>query len=97
EAGNIWLDPAKTSPYQFYQFWINTHDRDVERYLKLFTFLPLEEIGAALAEHARDPGKRIAQRLLANDVTARVHGPAATAQAVSATTALFGGGEVTSD
>jgi tyrosyl-tRNA synthetase len=97
EAGNIWLDPAKTSPYQFYQFWINTDDRDIERYLKLFTFLPLEEIGAALTEHARDPGKRIAQRLLASDVTARVHGPAATAQAISATTALFGGGEVTGD
>jgi tyrosyl-tRNA synthetase len=91
EAGNVWLDPAKTSPYQFYQFWINTDDRDVERYLKLFTFLPLEEIGAALAEHARDPGKRIAQRLLARDVTARVHGVEATQEAVRTSEALFGG------
>ncbi len=74
EAGNIWLDPAKTSPYQFYQFWINTDDRDVERYLKLFTFLPLDEIAAPMAEHARDPGKRLAQRLLAGDITVRVHG-----------------------
>ena len=90
EAGNVWLDPAKTSPYQFYQFWINTDDRDVERYLKLFTFLPLEEIGAALAEHARDPGKRIAQRLLAKDVTTRVHGGAATEEAIKASEALFG-------
>ena len=91
EAGNVWLDPAKTSPYQFYQFWINTDDRDVERYLKLFTFLPLEEIGAALAEHARDPGKRIAQRLLARDVTARVHSVEATQEAVRTSEALFGG------
>jgi tyrosyl-tRNA synthetase len=95
EAGNVWLDPAKTSPYQFYQFWINTDDRDVERYLKLFTFLPLEEIGSALGEHARDPGKRIAQRLLANDLTTRVHGAGAAEQAIVATTTLFGPGVVT--
>ena len=94
EAGNVWLDPAKTSPYQFYQFWINTDDRDVERYLKLFTFLPLEEIGAALAEHARDPGKRIAQRLLAKDVTERVHGVEAAQEAVHTSEALFGEGVV---
>jgi tyrosyl-tRNA synthetase len=91
EAGNVWLDPAKTSPYQFYQFWINIDDRDVERYLKLFTFLPLEEIGTALAQHARDPGKRIAQRLLARDVTTRVHGAKATEEAVRTSEALFGG------
>jgi tyrosyl-tRNA synthetase len=90
EVGNIWLDPAKTSPYQFYQFWINIDDRDVERYLKLFTFLTLEEVGAAMAEHGRDPGKRIAQRLLARDVTARVHGVAATEEAVRTSEALFG-------
>jgi tyrosyl-tRNA synthetase len=91
EAGNVWLDPAKTSPYQFYQFWINTDDRDVERYLKLFTFLPLEEIGGALAEHARDPGKRVAQRLLARDLTTRVHGAAAAQEAIRTSEALFGG------
>jgi len=90
EAGNIWLDPAKTSPYQFYQFWINTDDRDVERYLKLFTFLPLEEISTALLEQARDPGKRPAQRLLARDVTERVPGTAATEEAIRTTAALFG-------
>jgi tyrosyl-tRNA synthetase len=94
EAGNVWLDPDRTSPYQFYQFWINTDDRDVERYLKLFTFLPLEEIGAALAEHARDPGKRIPQRLLAKDVTARVHGMEMTQEAVRTSEALFGGAVV---
>jgi tyrosyl-tRNA synthetase len=96
EVGNIWLDPVKTSPYQFYQFWINTDDRDVERYLKIFTFLPLEEIGAAMAEHARDPGKRVAQRLLARDITTRVHGEAATEEAIRTSEALFGAGTVVS-
>jgi tyrosyl-tRNA synthetase len=91
EVGNVWLDPAKTSPYQFYQFWINTDDRDVERYLKIFTFLPLEEISTAMADHARDPGKRVAQRLLARDLTARVHGEAAAAEAIRTSEALFGG------
>jgi tyrosyl-tRNA synthetase len=91
EAGNIWLDPSKTSPYQFYQFWINIDDRDVERYLKLFTFLSLEEINAAITEHASDPSKRVAQRLLARDVTTRVHGIAATEEAVRTSETLFGG------
>jgi tyrosyl-tRNA synthetase len=90
EAGNVWLDPNRTSPYHFYQFWINIDDRDVERYLKLFTFLSLEEIGTALTEHARDPGKRIAQRLLAKDVTTRVHGTAATEEAIRTTETMFG-------
>jgi tyrosyl-tRNA synthetase len=91
EVGNVWLDPAKTSPYQFYQFWINTEDRDVERYLKLFTFLSLEEISAALVDQARDPGKRPAQRLLARDVTERVHGKEATEEAIRTSAALFSG------
>jgi tyrosyl-tRNA synthetase len=90
EAGNIWLDPAKTSPYQFYQFWINTDDRDVERYLKLFTFLPLEEISGALAEHAKDPGRRTAQRTLALDVTTRVHGAASAEAARETSASVFG-------
>jgi tyrosyl-tRNA synthetase len=92
EAGNVWLDPAKTSPYQFYQFWINTDDRDVERYLKLFTFLSLDDIARTKEEHARGPGKRAAQRLLARDVTARVHGEAAAQEAVQTSEAIFGGG-----
>jgi tyrosyl-tRNA synthetase len=95
EAGNVWLDPAKTSPYEFYQFWINTDDRDVERYLKLFTFLSLEEIATALAAHAEDPGKRVPQRLLARDVTARVHGEAAADQAIQASQTVFGAGRAT--
>jgi tyrosyl-tRNA synthetase len=92
EVGNVWLDPARTSPYQFYQFWVNADDRDVERYLKLFTFLRLDRIEAALAEHAADPGRRVAQRLLAREVTATVHGEEAAAQAVETAAAMFGGG-----
>ncbi len=95
EVGNIWLDPTKTSPYQFYQFWINTDDRDVERYLKLFTFLSLDEIAETMAAHARDPGKRAAQRLLAADMTTRVHGAAEAEQAMETSRALFEGRGVT--
>jgi tyrosyl-tRNA synthetase len=91
EAGNIWLDPAKTSPYLFYQFWINTDDRDVERYLKLFTFLPPDQIASSMAEQTRNPGRRAAQRLLAEDLTTRVHGKAATDEAIRTSAALFGG------
>src|SRR3712207_228868 len=97
EAGNIWLDPAKTTPYQFYQFWINTDDRDVERYLKLFTFVPLESIRETMTEHARDPGRRIAQRLLARDLTARVHGDAAAQEAIRTSAALFSGARPSGD
>jgi tyrosyl-tRNA synthetase len=92
EAGNVWLDPERTTPYTFYQFWLNTDDRDVERYLKLFTFLPLERITGALKEHVRDPARRSAQRLLAREVTATVHGHGAAEQAIQTSAALFGGG-----
>ncbi len=92
EAGNVWLDPERTKPYTFYQFWLNTDDRDVERYLKLFTFLRLDRIAAAMEEHVRDPGRRTAQRLLAREVTATVHGDAAAEQAIQTSSALFGGG-----
>jgi tyrosyl-tRNA synthetase len=92
EAGNVWLDPKKTSAYQFYQFWINTDDRDVERYLKMFTFRPLDEIARTLIEHAKDPGKRVAQRLLAEDLTNRIHGAKATQEAIQTSQTLFGGG-----
>jgi tyrosyl-tRNA synthetase len=91
EGGNVWLDAERTSPYQFYQFWVNTDDRDVERYLKLFTILRLDHIAAAMADHAQDPGRRTAQRLLAREVTATVHGMDAAEQAVRASEALFGG------
>jgi tyrosyl-tRNA synthetase len=91
ESGNVWLDPERTSPYHFYQYWLNTDDRDVERYLKLFTFLTLDRIAATMAAHAADPGRREAQRVLAREVTATVHGEAAAEQAIRTTAALFGG------
>ncbi len=91
EEGNVWLDPARTSPYRFYQFWLNTDDRDVERCLKFFTFFPLEEIAALVAEQARDPGKRPAQRRLALEMTSRIHGPEVAQGVVEASRLLFGG------
>jgi tyrosyl-tRNA synthetase len=91
EDGNVWLDPERTSPYHFYQFWLNTDDRDVERYLKLFTFLRLDRIAGTMTEHAADPGRREAQRVLAREVTATVHGPEAAEAAIQTSAALFGG------
>ena len=91
EGDNVWLDPAKTSPYRFYQFWLNSDDRDVERLLRFFTFLELEEIATLLAAQAGDPGKRVAQRRLAQDLTARVHGAATAESVVRASGLLFGG------
>jgi tyrosyl-tRNA synthetase len=91
EAGNVWLDPARTSPYQFYQFWLNTDDRDVDRLLRYFTFMPLDEITATTEAHQADPGRRLAQRRLAHEVTARVHGEEATVGVVKASELLFGG------
>ncbi|GIX50207.1 MAG: tyrosine--tRNA ligase 1 [Limisphaera sp.] len=92
ESGSVWLDPNKTSPYRFYQFWINTDDRDVIRYLKYFTFLSQDEIGALEAEHQRNPGARTAHRALARAVTELVHGLTAAQEAVHASEVLFGGG-----
>jgi tyrosyl-tRNA synthetase len=92
EDGNVWLDPAKTSPYKFYQFWLNQDDRDVERLLKTFTFLPLADVAVVIAEHASAPEKRNGQRALAEDVTRRVHGADALAKARQAAEALFQGG-----
>ncbi len=94
EDGNIWLDPAKTSPYKFYQFWLNTDDRDVERLLKIFTFLPMEDITERITSHAADPGRRVAQRALAHEVTTRVHGGQTTERVVRASRILFGDGEL---
>jgi tyrosyl-tRNA synthetase len=90
EGGAVWLDPAKTSPYKFFQFWLNTDDRDVERLLKFFTFFPVDEVASLMGEQARDPGKRPAQRRLAEDMTARVHGPATARSVVEASRLLFG-------
>ena len=91
-AGAIWLDAAKTSVYRFYQFWVRTDDRDVERYLKLFTFLSQDEIDALAGELAARPEARAAHKALARAMTDLIHGPAATAEAVRASEILFGGG-----
>jgi tyrosyl-tRNA synthetase len=93
EAGAVWLDPARTSPYQFYQFWVNTDDRDVVAHLRRFTlFAPerIEEIEAVAADH---PEHREAQRTLAFDVTARVHGEGAARTAAEVSESLFGKGD----
>ena len=90
EAGAIYLDPQLTSPYKFYQFWINTDDRDVESYLKLFTLKSRAEIDAAMAEHKRHPAGRAAQRALAADVTSRVHGADVLSGVQAASAILFG-------
>lgn len=89
EAGALWLDPALTSPYKFYQFWYNTDDRDVERYLKLFTFLPRPDIAAQTKAHEADPSRRAAQRKLALEVTQLVHGQDAAANATAVNAILF--------
>jgi tyrosyl-tRNA synthetase len=89
EAGNVWLDPDLTSPYQFFQFWVNTDDRDVGRYLKLFTFLDLAEIERLVAAQAEDPAGRLAQQRLAEEVTALVHGAEEAGRVVRASAALF--------
>jgi tyrosyl-tRNA synthetase len=94
EEGAVYLDPAKTSPYKFYQYWLNTDDRDVERFLKYFTFFGLDEIAALMAEQARDPGKRTAQRRLAEEVTSRIHGEETARRVVAASRLLFGGSDL---
>ena len=90
EAGTIWLDARKTSVYRFYQFWINTDDRDVIRYLKFFTFLSREDIEALETAHTANPGARTAHRALAKSVTDLLHGEAATQEAIRASEVLFG-------
>src|ERR1035438_968739 len=89
-AGNaIWLDPRRTTPYQFYQFWMQTDDRDVERYLKIFSFESLETIAEAIEFHTLHPERRTPQKLLAARMTAMVHGQDALVDALRASEALF--------
>ena len=90
EKGNIWLDPERTTPYQFYQFWLNVSDADAEKYIKIFTLLDREAIEAAIEEHRADPGRRSLQKLLAREVTVMVHGQQEYENAVSASQLLFG-------
>ncbi|CAI2565462.1 Tyrosine--tRNA ligase 1 [Apilactobacillus kunkeei] len=91
EGGAVWLDPEKTTPYEFYQFWINTDDRDVIKYLKYFTFLNKEEIEELEEQVKNEPWKRVAQRRLAEEVTEFVHGKDAVVEAQNITEALFSG------
>ncbi|WP_020060126.1 tyrosine--tRNA ligase [Bacillus sp. 123MFChir2] len=91
EGGAVWLDPEKTTPYEFYQFWINTDDRDVVKYLKYFTFLSHEEILELEKQVAEAPEKREAQKALASEMTKLVHGAEALEQAIKISAALFSG------
>ncbi|MCQ2170735.1 MAG: tyrosine--tRNA ligase [Bacteroidales bacterium] len=90
EKGNIWLDPERTSPYRFYQFWLNVSDDDAEKYIKIFTLLDRETIESAIEEHRADPGQRRLQKLLAKEVTIMVHSEQEYEKAVAASGMLFG-------
>ena len=90
EKGNIWLDAERTSPYQFYQFWLNVSDEDAEKYIKIFTMLERETIESAIEEHRADPGRRSLQKLLAEEVTRMVHGQEELDKAIRASQILFG-------
>lgn len=90
ESGNIWLDPRYTSPYKFYQFWLNVSDEDAKRYIKIFTSLPKEEIDALIEEHEQAPHMRVLQKRLAKEVTIMVHSEEDYNAAVEASGILFG-------
>ena len=90
EKGNVWLDPERTSPYEFYQFWLNVADDDAERYIKIFTLLDKETIDALIEKHREDPGRRELQKALAREVTVMCHGQEAYDNAVAASQLLFG-------
>ena len=92
EGGNVWLDPEKTSPYKFYQFWLNCSDVDTAKYIRIFTLLSKEEIEELEKQHAEAPERRILQRALAKDITCRVHSEEDYNTAVSASELLFGKG-----
>lgn len=92
EGGNVWLDPEKTSPYKFYQFWLNCSDEDTSRYIRIFTLLPKQEIERLEEEHKAAPHLRILQKALAKDITIRVHSEKDYEAAVAASEILFGKG-----
>ena len=90
ESGNIWLDPKRTSPYQFYQFWLNSSDADVENYIKIFTLLDKSTIDALVAQHKEAPHERLLQKTLAKDITIRVHSAADYESVLKVSEVLFG-------
>ncbi len=96
EKGNIWLDPEKTSPYEFYQFWMNQSDNDSERFIKLFTLIPLGNIETIIEQHRENPSKRYLQTVLAEYMTEMIHGRDALHGVKQATDFLFGGGDINS-
>ncbi len=89
EGGNVWLDAARTTPYQFYQFWLNAGDADAEKWIKIFTFISKEEIDALIDQHKQDASKRLLQKRLAEEVTKFVHGEAELKAAIETTEKLF--------
>lgn len=91
EKGNVWLDPEKTSPYHFYQFWLNASDADAEKWIKIFTLLPKPNIDEVVAAHHTDPSKRVLQKLLAEEVTRFIHGQEELEKAEQTTEKLFSG------
>lgn len=90
ESGNVWLDAERTSPYKFYQYWLNTSDVDAEKYIKIFTFLSQEKIGDLVAEHSQVPHMRILQKRLAEEITTMVHSKEDLDNAIAASSILFG-------
>jgi tyrosyl-tRNA synthetase len=92
ESGNVWLDPEKTTPYQFYQFWLNVSDEDAAKYIKIFTVLPQKEIENVVSEHNKAPHERILQKRLAEEVTVMVHSRSEYEGVVQASQILFGKG-----
>ncbi len=92
ESGNVWLDPEKTSPYEFYQFWLNVSDEDAEKYIKIFTLLSEEEVNNIIEEHRKAPHQRLLQNELAKDITVRVHSEEDYNKAIEASQILFGKG-----
>lgn len=92
ESGNVWLDPKRTSPYKFYQFWLNTSDEDAERYIKIFTIFPKDKVMNIIEEHKKAPHQRLLQKELAKDITIRVHSVSDYNAAIEASNILFGKG-----
>ena len=92
ERGNVWLDPRYTSPYHFYQFWLNCSDTDTEKYIKIFTLLSRDEIESLIEQHQKAPHQRLLQKTLAEDITLRVHGQQELDMAIEASQILFGKG-----
>jgi tyrosyl-tRNA synthetase len=92
ESGNVWLDPEKTSPYHFYQFWLNVSDEDAAKYIKIFTLLEQNEIENLISEHNKSPHERLLQKRLAEEMTAMVHSREELEAAIEASQILFGKG-----